>query len=435
MGAGGSGMDETRLGTILLESRVIAEDDLQKCLEIQELTGGARPLGQILVEQGLIEPASLGKLLELQQTRMRERQVRLLGGEERLIETVVGLGASDLVVSEGRPALARVAGDWRALTSEPLRGPEVWDFVRDEMGPEVLEELAERCHVTRDLQRPGLCRGRITAFRQFDGVAVTARLHPEAVRSSEQLGIPAAVLDIVDAGRGLLLLTGEHGGGRTERLAALVHHAARDAARYVVVIDDSLEYPVPTDGAIVARRRIGEHVADYASALQTAIHEDPDVVVIGDAGEPRTFDLALRAAESGRLVIACLHSSGAVAALVRALNFYPAYDVTRARASLAAVLRGVYGHHLLPDIDRTGFVPADELLLLDDAAREVLLGGELGKLNMLMRMAGGKSGHSLDQRLFDLVASGRVRFEDVFARAEEKAWVLERLRTTVGKEG
>jgi twitching motility protein PilT len=427
-------MDETRLGTILLESRIVAENDLEKCLEIQELTGGSRPLGQILVEQGLIDQVGLDKLLQLQQTRMRERKTKLLDSEEPLLDAVIRLGASDLVVSEGRPAMARVADDWRKLTAEPLSGPQVWDFVRDEMGPEVLEELADRCYVSRDLARPGKCRGRITAFRHFDGVAIVGRLHPLAIRTPEQLGLPPALLDLVDGGRGLLLLVGERGSGRTELLASIVERAAKDAGRYVLVIDDNAEYPTPAGGAMLQRRRVGEHVADYVTAMRTAIHEDPDVIIVGEVGEPAAFDLAMRAAESGRLVIACLHAGGVVPGLTRALNFYPTYDIARVRATLAGVLRAVHVHHLLPDLEHNALVPASELLLVDDAVREVLRTGDLANIGLLMRMDNGKNGHSLDHSLFDLVGEGRVRFEDVFGRAEEKAWVLERLRAVVGKE-
>src|SRR5688572_737368 len=185
-------MDDTRLGTILLESRVIAEGDLEKCLQIQGLTGGLRPLGEILVEQGLIDRPTLERLLELQDKRQRQQRTLTTAGSEddRFLSRAAKLSASELVISEGRPPAARIAGEWRGLRDQELAGPEVWDFVREEMGTEVLEDLAERRYVSRDFHRPGLCRGRMTAFRQFDGVAVVARLHPDAVRTPADAGIP-----------------------------------------------------------------------------------------------------------------------------------------------------------------------------------------------------------------------------------------------------
>jgi twitching motility protein PilT len=426
-------MDETRLGAILLESRVIAEADLEKCLEIQALTGGSRHLGHILVEQGLIDRSTLERVLDMQQSRLtQQRQLLQTEGvlHDRFLRAAVAAGANELVISEGRPPLVRVGGELRELGTEELRGPEVWDFVRAEMGHEVLEELADKCFVTRDLAKPGLCRGRITAFRQFDGVAVIVRLHPEVVRRPEELGIPARVLEIIRSGKGLVLLAGERGSGRTELMASLVHEVATEEGRYVLVLDDSREYPVPQSGSLVARRRVGEHVSDYVTALKTAVREDPDAILIGDVGEGEAFDLAIRAAEGGRLVLASLHAGSVVAAMHRVLNFYPTYDVARLRATLASVLRCVLVGHLLPKTTKDGLVSASELLIVDDAARDVLRNGDLSHLNLLMRMAGSKSGHSLDQSLLDLLTSGQVCFEDVFLRADEKAWLLEQTKAT-----
>lgn len=427
-------MDDIRLGTILLDSKVIEEGDLEKCLQIQSLTSGSWPLGQILVEQGLIDRGTLEQLLELQQTRYQQHRATSglqAEGEDRYLRAAVAEGANELVVSEGRPPAIRVAGQWRNLSEQPLEGPEVWDFVRREMGNEVLEDLAERRHVTRDLHRPGLCRGRITAFRQFDGVAVVVRLHPDAIRAAEELGLPEAAVQLVRADRGLVLLVGERGNGLTEAFASLLQEAARDPSRYVLVLDDNLEYPLPGDGALVVRRRIGDHVSDYPEAMRAALREDPDALFVGDVSRVESFDLALRAAEGGRLVVACLRAPSVVAALLRALNLYPSHDVTRVRTALASVLRCVVVRCLLPDRDRKGLVPATEVLLVDDAARDVVRTGQLSHLNLLMRLDNAASGHSLDRSLLELLQAGRVRFEEAFARADEKAWILQ--HTTPGK--
>ncbi|HLQ36350.1 MAG TPA: ATPase, T2SS/T4P/T4SS family [Planctomycetota bacterium] len=427
-------MEDTRLGTILLESEIIEEAELEKCLDIQTLTGGSRPLGQILVEQGLLDLQTLTRLLDQQ----HERAVRHRQGSPPLaiesdsaqgyVEQAVKLGASELVVSEGRPVLVKICGSWNHLTPEPLRGPEVWDFVRAEMGNEVLEALADRRFVHRELHKPGLCRGRIAAFRQFDGVAVTLRLHPEAVRTPAELALPPQLIELLRTAKGLVLIAGEHGSGRTEIMARVLHEVAQEPSRYVLVLDDSAEFPLPTGGALVARRRIGDHVIDYPTGLRTAVREDPDALLVGDVSNPDAFDLALRAAEGGRLVVACLPAAGVLSALHRVLNFYPGYDVGRVRTTLATVLRAVLACHLLPAADGGGVLPANEFMLVDDAVRDVLRAGELQNLSLLLRLEGGSSGYSLDRSLLQLLAAGKVMFEDVFARAEEKAWVLDQSR-------
>lgn len=427
-------MDETRLGTILLESRILSEADLEKCLEIQSLTGNTRPIGQILIEQGLLDRATLDRLLQLQQTRVAEKRAleTATGGEPQrdgFLGAAARAGARELVISEGRPVMARAGTEWRVLTAEPVRGPEVWDFVRTEMGSQVLEELADRHYVVRDLHRPGLCRGRVTALRHSDGVAVMVELRPEHTPPPAELGIPPELTEILAGNRGLVLFVGERGVGRTDLLAGVLQVMAKEGGRYVVALDDAIDTELPTGGALVARRRVGTHVADYASGLRTAVREDPDAVLVGSLNEPDAFDMAIRAAEGGRLVVGWLDASSAVGCLQRILNFYPVYDVQRLRQSLAMVLRAVCVRHLLSSSDGARLVPATELLLVDEAARDVIRSGDLPNLGLLMRTTGGKNGHSLDQDMFALINAGRIRLEDAYARAEEKAWLLERLRT------
>ncbi|MBL9076177.1 MAG: Flp pilus assembly complex ATPase component TadA [Planctomycetes bacterium] len=423
-------MEHIRLGAILLEGGIVDEAGLERCLAIQALTGGSRPLGQILVEQGLITAPELERILDLQRTRVAARNADVADtdvGCASLLAAAQAQNATEIVVSEGRPVRMRVACEWRRLTNEVLRGPEVWEFVRELMGPEVLEELAERQFVVHAWNRGALGRGSATAFRQFDGVAVRVTFAAATAPTAEAAGLPSAFLETLRAGKGLILVVGERGVGRADTLAPLVQLVARDPDHYVVVVDDE-PMPLPTEGSLVVRRRYGISPQARAATLRNVVREDPDTLVVADVGTPETFELALRAAEGGRLVIAYLDASSASAALVRALNFYPGYDLPRVRATLAAVLRAVFVRHLLPDVRREGTVAATELLLVDDAVREVVRGGELADLGLLIRADGSRCGHSLDRNMLELLVAGRARLEDVFARAEEKAWLLERTK-------
>lgn len=424
-------MDDIRLGSILLESKVISESDLEKCLEVQALTGNTRTVGQILLEQGRIDRATLDRLLQLQEARRTTREVPAPVAVESmgdsLLEAAVRAGARELVVSEGRPIMVREAAAWRPLTAEVVRSPEVWDFVRREMGSSVLEELADRKFVVRDLVRPGVCRGRITAMRHTDGVAVMAEIRPEAVPTLAELGVPEAVGSMLTSPRGLVLFVGERGEGRSEALSSVLAQMAVEPGRYVVALDDALDAPAPAGGALVARRRVGEHVGDYAAALRTTLREDPDAILLGSVDDPDTFDLAVRAAEGGRLVVGWMNSSSVAACLSRALCYYTALDAQRLRQSLANVLRAVCVRHLVPHKSGQRMVPVTEWMVVDDAARDVLRRGDLESLTMLIRVEGNPNGSSLDQRLCRLTKDGEIRVEDAYARAEDKAWLLDRL--------
>ncbi|MCU0863763.1 MAG: Flp pilus assembly complex ATPase component TadA [Planctomycetes bacterium] len=423
-------MDDIRLGAILLEGGVVDEAGLERCLAVQTLTGSSRPIGQILVEQGLLDEATLKRLLELQRERVETARAQVVATGlacGALLTAAAANGASEIVVGEACPARIRVGTGWRRLTDEQMSGPEVWDLVRDLMGSEVLESLAEHHFVVRSWSLDGIGRGSATAFRHFAGVAMRVTFAAAEVPAPELLGVPAPVVDAVRGGKGLVLVVGERGIGRAELLASMTQLAAGDPSTYVVVVGDE-PLPVAPTAAMVERRRYGLVPAQQAAALRSVVREDPDVLVIADVGAAETFEIALRAAEGGRLVIAYIDAANATAALARVLNYYPVHDLPRVRSSLAAVLRTVFVRQLLPDVDHTGTAAASELLVVDETVREIVRRGELSDIAMLLRAEGGRAGHSLDRSMLGLLQAGRVRMEDVFARAEEKAWLLERTR-------
>jgi twitching motility protein PilT len=420
-------MEETRLGAILLENPVIREQDVDRCLEIQRLTGGTRPLGRILVEEGVVSEETLEQLLAIQRSRRQKSDEAVRAGDgkgaDRFLEAALAMAANELLLSENRPVRMRVAGQLRTFSDEPARGEEIWQFIRERMGADAPELIAEHHCLTRAFAVPGRARGRITAFRHFDGIAVELRLHGEAVRDAAAVGLGASVLECVRAGQGMVLLTGLNRCGISETLAAAIAEVAQRRDRLVLVLDEDLEAPPPNGAAEIVRRRVGEHTRDYPTALQAAISQDPDVIVVGDVSSPAAFDLALRAAESGRLVVCALRAKSVTAALERALSFYAPHDLPRVRATLAAVLRCVLALELLPNVARTGQELATELLLVNHSAREVIRDGALAQIPLLLRIDA--CGHSFDSSLRDLLAAGRIRFEDAFSRAEDKAVVLQ----------
>jgi twitching motility protein PilT len=428
---------------MLIDSGVVSESDLERCLAIQALTGATRPIGQILVEQGLVDSATLQRVLDLQRQKKQQRQRKVapaadVGASDALRNSLLQAakknGASEMVVSEGRMVRIRVGGEWRDITSEAVTGPEVWDFVREAIGSDVLEQLADRQFVIRSWRDKAHGHGTAMAFRHFEGVAARLTFAPSELQKPESIGLPSQVLEAVRGTRGLVLLTGERGAGRSEAMAHLVKVAGNDAAQYVIVLDDEPSALPPPD-AMVAHRRFGLSPADRAAAVRSAVREDPDVLVISDVGDPAIFELALRAADGGRLVIAYLDAPSVVAALNRIVDFYPVYDVPRVRATLAGALRMILVRHQLPAANREGTVVASEMLCVDDAVREALRHGDIADIGLLLRMEGARCGHSLDRNLMDLFAAGHVHIEDVFARADEKAWVLERTRNLQTAKG
>jgi twitching motility protein PilT len=425
-------IEDTRLGAMLLESSVLTEEQLERCLEIQALTGGTRMLGQILIEQGILKQELLDDLLQMQATRRAEHAIEWTEpspGPDRFLLAALMAGANELIVSEGRPVLVRVARQLQQFSKEPPTPPEVWQFVRDLFGDDALDQLASAKSLTRALHRPGLCRGRASAFRHFDGICVHVRLHPEAVRAAEAAGIPPAVKQAVQSGKGLVLVAAQKRSGLTETLASLVHGLLGEKGRLILVLDEDLELPLLPSEAIVIRRQVGEHTASYLSGLRVAIGQEPDVIVVADASSPAAFELALRSAEAGRLVIAGIAARSATAAFERIANFYPQRDVARVRQTLASVLRCILAVQLLPDAQHKTQLLATEVLVVDAGAQSVLRDGTLQQVGLLMQLEKRQNGHSFDDCLIGMVADGRVRFEDAFQYAEDKARVLSAARS------
>jgi twitching motility protein PilT len=423
-------MDEYRLGAVLLEGGVVDEAGLERCLAIQSVTGSNRPIGQILVEQGLLDERTLERLLNLQSLRIAASQAGISATDlssAPLLTAAALNGASELVVSEGQPVRIRVGASWQQLTDELLSGPEVWDFVRETMGSDVLEQLAEDQFVVRKWQLKRLGFGSATAFRHFDGVAIRLTFAPASIQSPSELGVPDAFTNAISGGKGLVLCVGERGVGRGELLASLTQHVAQEGSQYVVVVDDEA-MPMPMSDALITKRRFGIDPQTQAKVLRSVVQEDPDVIVIADVGSPAAFEIALRAAEGGRLVIGYLDSKNVVGALTRIMNFYPSFELPRVRSSLAAVLRTILVRHMLPNASRTGTVAATELLLVNAPAIDIIRTGDLSDLSLLLRADGSACGYPLDRSMLDLLGCGLVTMDDVFIRAEEKAWVLERTR-------
>ena len=276
-------MDQTRLGAILLESRIIREEDLERCLEIQALTSADRPLGQILVEQGVISAEALECLLQLQATRRgrsRPEDEPLHAAEtDRLLATAIERGATELHLSEGRCPMIRIGCTLQVIDDEPVIGPEVWGFIQHFMGPDVLEQLADKRSVTRRFVRPDQARGRITAVRHFDGIHVAASLQPWDVRPLHDLVPDARVGQILASERGLLIVSGENASGLAETLASVLLEVARTQSdRFVLVLDDDQgEFP---DLAVERRRH------RHDPARRRAHQELPLGLAKRDASEP-----------------------------------------------------------------------------------------------------------------------------------------------------
>ena len=430
-------MEDTRLGAILLETRLVPEQRLHHCLEIQALTGGARPLGQILVEQGVITQRVLDDLLRIQEARRRAQRVRAMESavahpaEDELFARAIKIKASDLIVSEGRPPAVRIAGNIRQLGEEPMSGPDVWDFVRSQLGSDSLDRIAQRGSLTRALSSSRAARGRVSAFRHLDGLGATIRLHPAEIRAPQDAGIDEALIEAVQTGRGLVLIAGEQNSGVTETFASLLDSALATSGRSVHVLDRCFEYPTSRVGAVVTRREIGTHASRLDDATRAALREEPDVLFVGEVDEP-SLPLLLHASEHCGIVVACVRARGVIHAIQRLLSLCAPHERDRARMVIAGTCLAVLAVRTVPRADGCGMALATGHVRFDDTVRHVVRSGSLSRIASLIRVEGAECGHALDCSLIRLVRDGAVEMGDAFPFAEDKGWFLGEMTPAVG---
>ncbi|MFO1076943.1 MAG: ATPase, T2SS/T4P/T4SS family [Planctomycetota bacterium] len=406
------------------------ENALEKALAIQAVTGTTQPIGAVLVEQRMIDADTLTRVLEMQR-HLFERRAATFTPADTLSETLLAAAreakAAELVVSENRAVRIRVGNEWRACPGEPVTGPQVWDFVREVVGYDVLEAVAEHGSVVRSWSHPTHGGGSARIFRHFEGVAVRIAFAPAPDLTAGDVGLPQAVIDTCRTGRGLILVASERGIGRGAVMSVLARAVSHDSSSMVALLDDE-PLPLADCRSLVVRHRFGATRAERATAVRDAVRYDPDALLVADVGDADVFEISLRAAEGGRLVVGCIDAASVAGTLQRVFDFYRVHDLERVRSSLATTLRAIVTRHAMLHANGSDTVTANELLLVDERVREALRKGDLTNIQLLLRAGDGACGHSLDICMLQLLQSGQIRMADAFARAEEKAWLLERTK-------
>ncbi len=288
--------------------------------------------------------------------------------------------------------------DTRRFAAELLAGHEAKSLEFDECGETDLSHTRE-----------GLGRFRVNIFRQRGSVSIVLRVVPFRVLSVEDLKLPPVVGRLADEERGIILVTGTTGSGKSTTLAAMVDRINRTAHKHVVTIEDPIEMLHVDRGSLVNQREVGMDTESFASALRRVLRQDPDVIMIGEIRDLTTMETALSAAETGHLVLSTMHTLDATETVNRAIGFFPLHQQQQVRAMLAGTLRGIISQRLVRTADGAGRVPACEVLVSTGRAKDMILNaGETGRLTEVIREGDFYGMQTFDQSLFEHVTSGRV---------------------------
>ncbi len=322
---------------------------------------------------------------------------------DTLLEQVTEQGASDLHLTADSPPVIRVRGELEPLDGfEPLSAEQTRDLLYRMLSTERQKHLEIKRQLDFSHAVPGLARFRVNVYFQRESVGAAFRLIPDRIKSADELGLPAVLLELAEKPRGLVLVTGPTGSGKSTTLATMLDEVNRKRSQHILTIEDPIEFLHTHKRCIVNQREIGPDATGFAEALRAALRQDPDVILVGEMRDLETISTALTAAETGHLVLATLHTQSAPGTIDRIIDVFPAEQQGQIRTQLAASLEGVVTQTLLPTLDGRGRVPALEVLLPDDAVRNLIRQGKVEQIYSVMQTSTARGMQTMEQSLADL---------------------------------
>ncbi len=334
--------------------------------------------------------------------------------------TVIEKEASDLHLKVPAPPIIRQYGQLVPIEgSEPLRPEDteatLFHMLTDEAK---LEAFRNEREVDFSYSVPGVARFRVNAFVQRGAVSLVCRAIPFEIKTAEELLLPPVIDEIADEERGLILLTGTTGSGKSTTLAAMIDHINQNYAKHIVTIEDPVEFLHRDKNSIINQREVGEDTASFARALRRVLRQDPDVILVGEMRDEETVRTALSAAETGHLVLSTIHTVDAAESVNRIIDFFPQSEQRQARAMLAGTLKAVISQRLVPTPDGNGRVATCEILRMTGRVRDMIMNpDDTGKLPEVIVEGAYYGMQSFDQALLYHVQQNRVSMEDALKAA------------------
>jgi twitching motility protein PilT len=316
---------------------------------------------------------------------------------DKYLTQVLERDGSDLHFLAGDPARVRQYGTLQALAPEPLAAETVKATLYEIMPKLAVERFESKDGTDFAYAIPGVARFRVNVMRQLNGMGAVFRAIPSKARTAEELKLPQAVMDLCKINSGLILVTGKTGSGKSTTLAAMIDDINSREKGHILTIEDPIEFVHMRKNCLISQREIGVHAATFASALHSALREDPDVILVGELRDLETMSIAVTAAEMGILVMATLHTNGAAATVDRLVNAFPADKQPHVRTMLSTSLRGVVSQQLIPKADKHGRVAALEILINTPAVSNLIRQGKMDQLENAMQ-----SGSATGMRLMDM---------------------------------
>lgn len=343
-----------------------------------------------------------------------------------LFEQTIENKASDLHITVGSLPMMRINGNLTPFGDKVLMPNDILAMIEQILDEEKLKELKAAGELDISFSRPGLGRFRVNIYRQRGSYSVALRVLALSVPSIEELRLPNLVKDLALKPRGLVLVTGPTGSGKSTTLAAMVDYINKNKSCHILTLEDPIEYLHRHQKSLVNQREIGNDSKSFSNALRSALRQDPDVILVGEMRDVETISIALTAAETGHLVLSTLHTVGAVKTMDRIVDVFPTHQQQQVRVQLSTVMEGIISQQLMPKADGNGRVAAFETMVSTPAIRNLIREGKTFQIQSLIQ-TGGKFGmKTMDSSLADLYLNGFIKQDEAYSRCVDRE-MLERL--------
>lgn len=337
---------------------------------------------------------------------------------EELLRLMVEKGASDLHLRVPSPPVLRIDGELWPQEDLPPVTPE---YVKRMLEQITTENQRERFYTELELDMahsvPGLARFRLNALLQRGTISIAVRQVPFEPPSIEQLGLPQVCKTLAVKAKGLVMVTGPTGSGKSTTLAAMINHLNKTRRRNVITIEDPIEFVYKNDKCLIAQRDLGDDTKSFANALRHALRHDPDVILVGEMRDLETISTAITAAETGHLVLSTVHTGSAAQSVDRIIDVFPAHQQQQVRFQLSLVLEGVLSQLLVPRASGKGRVAAIEIMIGTDAVRNLIRESRTEQMSTYLQTGTQHGMQTMDQALQELVRTGKITIADALIRA------------------
>ncbi len=334
-----------------------------------------------------------------------------------LIEYAIENNASDIHITVGIPPVFRIDGMLKYFNANKLLPKDVEKMVKEILDEEQFEELKAKGEIDISYAKPGISRFRVNIYKQRGSYAIALRVIPFKIPTMEELGLPQIVKSLARLPRGLILVTGPTGSGKSTTLASIIDLINNEKNYHILTLEDPIEYLHKHNKSMINQREIGTDSSNFANALRSALRQDPDVILVGEMRDLETMSTTLTAAETGHLVLSTLHTIGAAKTIDRIIDVFPPHQQQQIRVQLASVLQAIISQQLLPKANGSGRVAAFEVMVATPAIRNLIREGKIHQIDTIIQTSKKQGMQTMDHSLLELYQKGIISKDTLLSQA------------------